>query len=265
LQTVVRLLNWWQGQDMFMSWEAIYDELASWLDQADSPYFVWIFLVDAHMPFIPRAEYRTQSRLLTYPANAWLFTEPPVPFESRIQKRLTTAYDNTVRDTDAFLDRLTTDLDEVGAEPLIAVHADHGEELGEDGSYGHGSLSDDVLHVPLVVGNGPDDRISDPFSLEDMTDLLVALALEEDYQDIAGPVARSRTFNSKAVNGRSWKYVRSSDGAERFAERDGELSPSEREGLQSLYHRFFDAWETTDRERKSVQKAVAEVSETASL
>lgn len=255
LSTFVRLLNWWQGQDMFMSWEALYDEVAAWLGASDSPRFAWIFLVDPHMPYLPRKEFRTQSRLVTYLANAWLFTRPSVPFESRVQDVLTTAYDNTIRDTDAFLSRL---IDDVDRDPLLVVHADHGEVFGEDGWYGHGTLNEGVLHVPLVVGNGPDDTISEPFSLRDLPDLLIALARGEAYDSLIGQIAYSRTFDSRALHGRTWKFVRS-DSSEELIRLERDADAISDEELRSLCRAVLDRFEEADAERKRVQAAASKV------
>jgi len=260
LSTAVRLMNWWQGQDMFMSWSAFYDDLKAWLDQAESPYFAWIFLVDAHMPFLPRSEFRTQSRLLTYPANAWLYAQRSVPFESKLQDVLLEAYDNTIRDTDAFLERLDGDTDD----PLLVVHADHGEEFGEHGNYGHGTLNDETLHVPLVVANGPNDTVTEPFQLRDMGSLLTTLAAGGDYRSVTSPVTYSRTFNSRALHGQSWKFVRSGDDEELVRYDPGEPALTDGE-LHSVASGLVDDWERADEERKQVQSAAAEVATLESL
>jgi hypothetical protein len=65
-----------------------------------------------------------------------------------------------------------------GRQAIVVVTADHGEEFGERGSWGHAhTLWPEQLHVPLIV-NGPGvqaQRISARAGLEDLAPTLAAL------------------------------------------------------------------------------------------
>ncbi|APX95242.1 hypothetical protein [Natronorubrum daqingense] len=66
------------------------------------------------MPHLPPAEYRSRSRLLSYPVNVSLFANQyELPFESVFHDVLVDSYDGTIQYTDAFLEQLLDDL-EVG-------------------------------------------------------------------------------------------------------------------------------------------------------
>jgi arylsulfatase A-like enzyme len=68
-----QLLDWWRGQDMYMSWGAYHDTVQSWLADAqdgDDPFFFWVFLVDVHMPYLPVKEFRSRSLPSTYAASS---------------------------------------------------------------------------------------------------------------------------------------------------------------------------------------------------
>jgi arylsulfatase A-like enzyme len=212
-ELVSQLRNWWEGQDMFLTWESFYDEIRSWLGTVERPYFLWIFLVDVHMPYLPPRAYQSQSTLAAYAANTWLFADQPsLPVaDSWLHDRLVTAYDDTVRYTDAFVEQLLTDL---GDDPLVCVHADHGELLGEGGAYGHGDLHEHVVHVPLFVANHPPRRISRPFSLRGLPDLLTDLATGRPVA-VDDPVVTARNNGGmRIVRGESWRYVKTSAGDE---------------------------------------------------
>ena len=254
-----QMLNWWQGQDMFMAWEAFYDDVVAWLEEADSPYFLWIFLVDVHMPYLPGAGYRSQSRLLTYPANAGLFAgRSPAP-GSRLHDVLVRAYDDTIRYTDAFVERLLEDLGE--SSPLTVVHADHGEEFGEHGTYGHGvHMHEADVHVPLVVANGPTGRIEAPFSLLELPELVTALAADEPYDHLTGPYATCRNYDPElAVRGRDWKYVWRPDGEALYDVADGTERPLRDEALADVGRAIVRGWRADDREKCRVKEAAADV------
>lgn len=270
----VQLLNWWQGQDMFMSWEAFYDDVRAWLDEAredDEPFFLWVFLVDAHMPYLPPKRYRSRSILQSYPANSWLFAGSDERFESLFHDTLLDSYDDTIRYTDAFMGQLVEDLggpelDE--DDPLLVFHADHGEAFGEHGDYGHGSnLYDESVHVPLLVYNGPTGRVTEPVGLYGFGDVLVDLA-NGDELDVDSPVARSRNFQPKrAVRGENWKYISTPDGEELYALDDdpGEFTPIDDGELVELGRRLIDDWEQADAERRRIIEATDDLVTTESV
>jgi len=77
----------------------------------------------------------------------WLFT----PAE---QARLAALYDGEVAYLDTQIEALFAELDRRGllAGALIAITADHGEQLGEHDMYSHGNtLFEQTIHVPLIV------------------------------------------------------------------------------------------------------------------
>jgi arylsulfatase len=261
------MLDWAQGQSMFMQWEAFYDDIVAWTEQASEPYFLWVFLVDAHSPFLPPKAYRTQSLTSLYAANAWLFAGAPKRFESRFHDTLVTAYDNCLEYTDDFLERLDGDL--AGDDPLIAVHGDHGEEFGEHGQYGHGqALYEELVHVPFVVANGPQDTVEAPTSLARIPELLPALATGE-YPDVTAPYVKTRNYNPKfALRGDGWKYIANEDGTHELYDlaagerREAQLDDSD---LAELGAALVDRWDRTDAERADVLQVTDELARAGSV
>jgi arylsulfatase len=206
LDVVVRGVNWWQGQNMFMSWESFYDDVVEWQADAEEPYFLWVFLVDVHMPFLPPKEYQTTSRLLTYPANAWLFAQADTPLDGIFSSALETAYADCVRYTDEFVRRFVSDL---AGDPLVFFHADHGEVVNDEGTFKHGAPDEEIVHVPLLVLNGPERRVEEVFSLRDLPELVVRLATDGDVGDVTRPYVTARTYGPKrVVRGNGWRYTK---------------------------------------------------------
>lgn len=253
-------VNWWQGQDMFMSWEAIADDIAEWTSDAEEPYFLWVFLVDSHLPYLPPASHRTQSRLKTYPANLGLFLGRDLPFESALHNVLTAAYENTLRYTDEFLSFLT---DEVDDEALFVVHGDHGEAFGEHGMYGHGrQLYDELVNVPLVVHNGPSGHVERPFSLRRLPDLLHGLSsgdvdaperLTEPY------VFSSTRMPNVSVTGQDWKYIWSPDNEELYDRTDGEEEERDHDELRTVGRRLVEFWRGSQADKKRIIAAALDL------
>ena len=256
-------VNWWQGQDMFMSWEALADEIFEWTEAADEPYFLWVFLVDSHLPYLPPEGYRTQSRLKTYPANmALLQGRHDLPFESVCHDVLTTAYENTLEYTDEFLAELT---EEVGDDTPVVVHGDHGEVFGEHGMYGHGrQLYDELVNVPLVVCNGPSGRVADPFSLRQLPDLLHGLASGDEtvHERLTEPYVFAGTRRPNvAVRGRDWKYIWSPEKRELYDLDDGEDEQLDDKELRVVGQDLVDFWRGSRAEKERVVEAAQDLAE----
>jgi hypothetical protein len=88
-------------------------------------------------------------------------------------------YDEEIAFTDAMLRELVEAWRASGRELIVVVTADHGEEFGERGSWGHGhTLYPEQLRVPLVV-NGPGvkaQRVAERVGTEDIAPTVAALA-----------------------------------------------------------------------------------------
>lgn len=255
------LLNWAQREEVFKPWEAFYDDIIEWTESVDRPYFLWVLLMDTHDPYLVPDEYRTQSRRATYHANwrLWKQGHEP-PFSETTHDRLVRAYDDTIRYSDAFLERLLGDL---SGDPLVAVHGDHGEAFGEHGTYGHQQrLYEENIHVPLVVHGGPEGAVKEAFSLAETPQLLLNLADDGEWSGNPGP-ARARTLgaNRTAIRGQNWKYLQGPEGTEVY---DLKSDPGEHEVLAASEQYesgrlLSDRWTADDVERKSITRALEEL------
>jgi arylsulfatase len=250
-------LNWVGREEAFKPWESFYDEVLAWAERASEPYFLWLFLMDVHHPYLPGAERRSLSRPALYHAN-WKLRhrdyEPPLG--DRTHEALLTAYDDAVRYADDCLARLRTDLG--GADTTFVVTADHGESFGEHGTYEHHGgafgnageqeyhsyLYEENLHVPLVVaGDETTGAVGEVVSLRRLPDLVVDAATGGvDPSAHTRPYATAQTMDAGkvAVRTRTHKYIETTDGSELYdlrsdpGEREECDAPALRDGLASL-------------------------------
>jgi arylsulfatase len=260
-----QLANWYQGQDMFMDWETFYNDVRAWVDRAASPYFLWIFLVDAHMPYVPPSGYRSRSRLLTYPANAALFAgQHDLPLESLFRDVLVDAYEDSVRYTDAFVRRFVDDVD---GDPLIAITGDHGECFGENGVYGHGpEVSEAALHVPFVVANGPDDTVEEPISLRRLPRLLPRLATGSEFEDLLEATAWARNYDpAVAIRGRNWRFEWRPERQHVAVREDGAWERRRVPELELLGRELLESHVEGERERGRILEAADSLAGAAAL
>ncbi len=109
------------------------DDILRWVDRySNVPWFLTVFVVDPHEPYVPPAEYCE-----------------PYGCERPIEH-----YDAEIKFVDdyfgKFIDRLKSR--RIYKDTTICFTADHGEEFGEHGGYYHGNtLYEEVIHIPLLL------------------------------------------------------------------------------------------------------------------
>jgi arylsulfatase A-like enzyme len=154
-----------------------------WLRQRrpDRPFFAFLNYYDAHEPYVPPPGY--EGRFGIRPRTPWDYQFLIEYMDMDIQKKSTMkrdiqmardCYDDCIAFLDEQLGRL---LDELRAQRLldntvVIVTADHGEEFGDHGQFGHGYGAHlNEIGVPLVIlsPGAPVGRVVDsPVSLRDL-------------------------------------------------------------------------------------------------
>ncbi len=143
------------------------DRALAWLSARDAadgrPFLLWVHLYDPHGPYTaPEPTPELDATAPSLPAAAdestWRGAQR-IPRYLRVPALTTPleyadAYDREIRYADRHLGRLLAALDL--ATTYVAVHADHGESLGENAYwFRHGTLlHDSALRIPMVVA-GP--------------------------------------------------------------------------------------------------------------
>jgi len=298
LSTYVRLAkNVATKDEILRPWADFYDEILAWRERVEEPYFLWVLLLEPHHPWMPPADYQEwSSRSDKYRAFRQyyeMFTGGWTPdFDDATHDRLVNLYDDSIRYGDEFLAQLQSDLSE--DEPTFVVHADHGEEFGEHGRYGHQPhLTEELIHVPLVVGK-PDGSVvggvseaetgvvSDPVELRQIAPTIADLAgvshpfevpsLLADRDGGAGggrPWVTSKVFaegeRRAAVRSRSGKYLADGDREALYdlgsaaGEQANRVDESP-EG-QAAFRDALSRHVATEQEKRAVRSVREEVSE----
>ncbi|MFW5950303.1 MAG: sulfatase [archaeon] len=159
-----RLSAWLQGKDddrpfldtsrMF----AVEKAAISFLEETESPFFLWVHYMDTHTPSVPAPRYIREvsedllgtHRLLHAHARTGLGWD----VGERMLADLRTLYQAATHQVDASIGRLLEALSATGAkdETAVVLAGDHGEEFQEHGHLAHyPKLYDELLRVPLVV------------------------------------------------------------------------------------------------------------------
>lgn len=155
------------------------------LQSTHAPLFLALNYFDTHLPYYVPAKWRPAGYeafqpLVEYPAVDGAVGQgghvPP-----GLQHHLLTNYAVSVRFLDSALGRLFAAIDASpeGANTIVVVAGDHGEQFGEHDLLQHGnSVYGQVLHVPLIL-RGPGiapARITEPVSTTDLYGTLLLLA-----------------------------------------------------------------------------------------
>jgi arylsulfatase A-like enzyme len=129
------------------------------LEQAEEPYFLWVFYRDPHMPY--------QTHGLTFDSDydgrfkhflgfkeirhGELFHKNPMT--EREREHAVALYDSEILYLDREIGRLLDYIEERGDDPIIVFLSDHGESLGEhDYYFEHGDLlNQPSIRVPLII------------------------------------------------------------------------------------------------------------------
>jgi len=221
LSELKHLVTLVQGNRASMQWPEYYRDIIEWVRGTSEPYFLWIFLLDTHTPYLVDSKFRTELGLREmyyhnwklWMAKKWLSSEG----HSLDRDSLISLYDDTIRSADAFLNRLLSDVGDT--DPTVVVHADHGEAFGEHGIYGHqGTLYEENVHVPFVIYNGSRTGVErQPVSLARLPSILRTVSSQaESLRTVlngSNPVATTTTWDGGrfAVRGRDFKYIATVD------------------------------------------------------
>lgn len=253
-------------EEALKPWEAYYDRMLDWIRSAEEPFFFWTLLPDTHFPYLPPASHRRwSSRLDMYRANYACYSligETGVDIPPETRQRMIDIYDDAIRYSDAFIERLWEDLAEF--DPVFIIHADHGEAFGKHGFYGHlPHPYEEVTHVPLVVANaGRPKRVGRPFSLLELPSLIQQLAEtgEDKISDDASKWVTTKIVRDgdpvSALRFGSWKYIRD-DGAELYhldedPREQTDVTTSHRT-LGNVFEDIVQQRQQTDRERQLIR------------
>lgn len=127
------------------------DEVArrarAWYTAREPPRFLWMHLMDIHIPFFPGLKRAFEVGLLdTYRSHLQFLRDPEQVSDAGFET-LESLYWQSVAHLDEQLDRVLAFLED---DAFVVVLGDHGEEF-DHGMYGHARLYDECIRVPLLM------------------------------------------------------------------------------------------------------------------
>jgi arylsulfatase A-like enzyme len=167
--------------DRMVRSDAVGAAVLPWLQELRArPFFVYVHTLDPHNPYDPppatRGRFERDYHGFVTPRTLTDELDARAPLAPDDLAEAVALYDEEIAFNDAQLGVVLDELRRLGLydETLIVVVADHGEEFGEHGRFGHGGrLWQELLRVPLVIKfpkslGRPPARIAEPVRVVDV-------------------------------------------------------------------------------------------------
>ena len=147
----------------FPAADVIVDQACAWLTSiGNSPFFLWLHLMDPHSPYYPKEDALGLMRSRSvkpfrarYVNSFWNRSDLGPARLVRGRDEIMALYDAGIRWVDVQIERLVASLQSSSRwnECVFALTADHGEEFLEHGGRYHppSRLMQELIHVPLLV------------------------------------------------------------------------------------------------------------------
>jgi arylsulfatase A-like enzyme len=184
--------NAWVGADVGMtrgfdrheqaafSGQAV-DKAVGWLrEERAEPFFLFVHIIDPHQPYMPLAQDLAEfaDPLYAGPVGTSYMGSFRPEWTPADRRRVVDLYDGEVRWADRLAGRVLDALRErrLDERTIVVFTSDHGEELFDHESLGHGhTLYDELLLVPLVIRfpGGPRGRVTRPVRTMDLFSTLL--------------------------------------------------------------------------------------------
>lgn len=265
-------IEWSSKKEWFSQWSGSFNLIEEAVAELSEPFFLWVFILDSHQPYITPRQYREESTawemyyaILRY----WQGEAADGQLPERARKLIGGAYRDAVRSVDAFVDAVSSVTHD--HDPVTVFTADHGEAIGEHGNFGHEqALFEENLRVPLFVhGIDSSQKVADQLPLQRFPKLLTDLTVGGEFtpQDYTRQVVISKTENNRIRSIRTprWKFITDTEtGMKQLYDlnKDPEESSdirTEHLTVSSMLAGLVDRHERTQKEKATIESATADL------
>lgn len=260
-------INWDGIKPWFAQWDTYFDVITDQLNELSEPFFLWVFLLDPHQPYISSRSFREENSLpeMYYAAlrfwRAKKSQEVPPPHARRLIER---AYRDTVRSVDSFMSALVESFEHI--DPVVAFHADHGEALGEHGNYSHPqSLYEENLRIPFFLHNvNPTEVVNEQMSLQRLPEILSAVMEPHSFDPSSYNdtfiISKTEDHSTQSVRTGRWKLIVNEERTQLF---DLASDPNETTDVSADFQTVTSALNTVLDRKVATQREKDLIGETA--
>jgi len=136
----------------------IFTDAIEWVKQnSDTPFFLWLHLMDTHTPYFLPKEFKKQHHINISDRKEVILSKIRYLSKTKmVLNKLIELYDYNISYVDEQLNIFMNKLDSLSKleDTSIIMTSDHGDAFGEHGRLGHGpQMYDELLRVPLIIIN----------------------------------------------------------------------------------------------------------------
>jgi arylsulfatase len=232
----------------FLEADIGYAKTEDWIEnilniKLEEPYFLWVFLVDTHHPYVPPKEHarwgeigtrrmvwlnykmRRQGRGKTESGgNKWSVAQQKLEpkLSQKEHETIINGYDGEILHVDSIIKKLWDHLSDTN--PIFIIHSDHGDGFGEHGFYRHPPEHYEYLiKVPLIIYNAEKrGAINEPVSFLRLAPTICELAGVDnefsntslfDNASYSPPIIENRIGDGLrlTVRDKQWKLITNPD------------------------------------------------------
>lgn len=212
-------VDWADKKEWFSQWTGFIDLIRERIRSLPEPFFLWVFVLDSHQPYITPRQFREESSawemyysILRY----WYGESADEEMPPHAREMIGAAYRDAVRSVDSFVAALREA--SIERDPVTVFLSDHGEALGDHGNFGHEQvLYEENLRVPLFVhGVDRTETVREQMPLRSLPAMFHDLTTPEQFDPTAytQPFVVSKTEENRTVGVRTprWKLVTGEEG-----------------------------------------------------
>lgn len=205
-------------KDPYTNAEDILALASQYIGKTNGKFFLWVHIMDAHVPY-PNGDEKITTKMLLHCKGDYEFTDEEI-IELQKQRMGQIRYiDKKIGD---FINKLKED--NLYDNSYIIICSDHGEEFLEHGNLGHeDKLYDELIHVPLVtnMGNGKFNGLCENLDIAptiveiagiEQPKIFMGKALGTKKEEIFAEVLDVFSGHNKVcVRTKKWKLIYNSD------------------------------------------------------
>jgi len=263
-------VDWASKKEWFAQWTGYADLVRERLADLSEPFFLWVFVLDSHQPYITPRRFREECAAWEMYYSILRYWQGEVADEEippHAREMIAKTYRDAVRSVDAFVEALTSATDPF--DPVTVFISDHGEALGEHGNFGHEqTLYEENLRVPMFVHNaGSSGAVEEQLPLRTLPEMLPDLTTPTAFEPnrYTRPFVVSKTENNRTVSVRAsrWKFVTDAQTSRLYdlhtdPEEDNDVH-GEYPEVASTLAELIERHEATQEKKAAVEPATAEL------
>lgn len=147
------------------------------LQNLPNPYFLWIHLMDPHLPYYPQKTSLAKDYVIKLNDKLLDAVHERVSLSKDEITELKNLYQCEIKEMDTAIGKFYDSIN--WTDKTLVITSDHGEEFGEQGQYSHheDKYIPELQHVPLIIVGDGKGTIDEEFNHRDLYEYIVSVGI----------------------------------------------------------------------------------------